>query len=398
MCLLLFGGLPTFHNSKVSMNTTSHCTSSQSSDEQEMRRSFRPGRGPFQFWAQGVLVAVVAALALYTLGRFRVSLVWGGVLAIVCWPLLGWLQRKWSPRHADIVLPAIIVLGIALIFGVPTMVIGGIAASQARDAAAWVRDIHEHGLPEPAWLSSVPWGRAQLEHWWQANLADPAGVQQLLHRLHPGQPLRTIDHVGQGVANTLVLFGFTLLVLFFFLKAGPTVVRHMNVVLWRLFGPRGELLRSQVVGAVRGAMAGLVLVGLGEGALITVAYIIAGAPQALLLGVFTALMSMIPMLGGLAVALAVVVILVKGTVGAAVGVGVFGMIVLFLADHFIRPVLIGGSIRLPFVWVLLGILGGLEGWGLLGLFIGPVLMALAHLMWRFGSMSAAGAHALPVEK
>jgi predicted PurR-regulated permease PerM len=54
----------------------------------------------------------------------------------------------------------------------------------------------------------------------------------------------------------------------------------------------------------------------------------------------------------------------------------------FATDHFVRPVLIGGATKLPFLWVLLGILGGLEVWGLLGLFLGPAIMAALMLLWR----------------
>jgi predicted PurR-regulated permease PerM len=59
-----------------------------------------------------------------------------------------------------------------------------------------------------------------------------------------------------------------------------------------------------------------------------------------------------------------------------------GAVVVFVADHFVRPVLIGGSAKLPFLWVLLGILGGLEGFGLVGLFLGPAIMAALLTLWR----------------
>jgi predicted PurR-regulated permease PerM len=59
-----------------------------------------------------------------------------------------------------------------------------------------------------------------------------------------------------------------------------------------------------------------------------------------------------------------------------------GMAVTLTADHFVRPVLIGGTTKLPFIWVLLGILGGVEAWGLIGLFIGPAIMAALILLWR----------------
>ena len=67
---------------------------------------------------------------------------------------------------------------------------------------------------------------------------------------------------------------------------------------------------------------------------------------------------------------------------AAVVVVVAGLVVTFVADHFVRPALIGGATRLPFLWVLLGILGGVESFGLLGLFLGPAVMAALVLLWR----------------
>jgi predicted PurR-regulated permease PerM len=75
-------------------------------------------------------------------------------------------------------------------------------------------------------------------------------------------------------------------------------------------------------------------------------------------------------------------LLAKGSTLMAIILFAIGLAVTFCADHFIRPVLIGGVTRLPFVWVLLGILGGLEEWGLLGLFLGPATMAALILLWR----------------
>jgi predicted PurR-regulated permease PerM len=74
--------------------------------------------------------------------------------------------------------------------------------------------------------------------------------------------------------------------------------------------------------------------------------------------------------------------LTQGSVVSAIIIGVLGFVVTFVADHFIRPTLIGSATRLPFLWVLLGILGGVETWGLLGLFLGPAIMAALMLLWR----------------
>jgi predicted PurR-regulated permease PerM len=72
----------------------------------------------------------------------------------------------------------------------------------------------------------------------------------------------------------------------------------------------------------------------------------------------------------------------QSAAAAAIGLIAFGSFVVFVADHFVRPAMIGGSTRLPFVWVLLGILGGVESFGLLGLFLGPALLAVLITLWR----------------
>ena len=77
-----------------------------------------------------------------------------------------------------------------------------------------------------------------------------------------------------------------------------------------------------------------------------------------------------------------IVLMVKGSMLAAVSVFTFGMLVLFIGDHFVRPKIIGDAVKLPFLWVLFGILGGVEVFGLIGLFVGPALMALVMTMWR----------------
>ena len=91
---------------------------------------------------------------------------------------------------------------------------------------------------------------------------------------------------------------------------------------------------------------------------------------------------MIPFAAVVAIGLAALLVVAGGSAVAGIAVFAFGMVVVFVADHFVRPVLIGGATKLPFLWVLLGILGGVEAWGLIGLFLGPAIMAALILLWR----------------
>jgi predicted PurR-regulated permease PerM len=125
-----------------------------------------------------------------------------------------------------------------------------------------------------------------------------------------------------------------------------------------------------------------VLVGLGEGAALGIAYALLGTPHPALLGAFTGLLAMIPFGAPVVFTLAAALLLIGGSITKAAILMAFGFIVIGIADHAIRPVLIGGAAKLPFLWVLLGIFGGLETFGLVGLFLGPAIMAALISLWR----------------
>ena len=137
-----------------------------------------------------------------------------------------------------------------------------------------------------------------------------------------------------------------------------------------------------MVQAVLATVNGLVLVGLGEGALLGIAYIAAGLPHPVSIAALTGVLAVIPFGAPIAFGAAALYLAAAGSAVAGAAVFCFGLVVVFVADHFIRPVIIGGAARLPFLWVLLGILGGLESFGIIGLFLGPAIMAALISVWR----------------
>ena len=112
------------------------------------------------------------------------------------------------------------------------------------------------------------------------------------------------------------------------------------------------------------------------------AYALAGLPHAVSIAALTGILAVIPFGAPLAFCAAGLYLVAGGSTAAAAAVVGFGFLVVFVADHLVRPVLIGGAARLPFLWVLLGIIGGLETFGLLGLFLGPMVMAALISLWR----------------
>ncbi|WP_174299419.1 AI-2E family transporter [Caulobacter sp. S45] len=335
----------------------------------------------------GLIAAGLLLLAgLHTLGGFLPALVWAVVIAIAVWPLFHRLARRW-PNHRRELLPGLVILAILLIFVIPLTLVAVPAATDAHSMAQWMQQVRTNGLPPPPFLQNLPEGQ-KLTDLWRSRIGEPGAISDLTTHAMQGGLLQFGRRFGAEALHRVVLLGFMLLALFFLLRDVDGVVDQLRVASRRTFGPAGEDVARQMILSIHGTVNGLVLVGLGEGVIIGIAYMIAGVPHATLFALFTAFLAMIPFGAAIAIAVAAVALLAVNKVIAAVVVVVFGLMVTFVADHFIRPVLIGGATKLPFVWVLFGILGGVEGWGLVGLFIGPAVLAALILLWRewVGSM------------
>jgi predicted PurR-regulated permease PerM len=331
--------------------------------------------------AVGALSFALVLLGLYTLQHFLPALAWAGIFAIALWPLYCRAEARFGARYSFL-LPALFTAAVALIFIVPIGLIGMQLAREAHAATEWVRQAQANGIPEPAALHHLPAGQAAVDSWWQQNLASPGAARETLERATHGQAGSEGRRFGEALARRLTQFFFTLLTLFFLFKEGHEVTHQMRRAALRAFGPGGERVGRQIIASVHGTVDGLVLVGLGEGFILGVIYAIAGVPHPTVFGAFTAVAAMIPFAAGIAFGLAALLLAAQGSIAWALAVLVAGFIVTFSADHFIRPVLIGGHTKLPFIWVLMGILGGVEVWGLLGLFLGPAIMAALIMLWR----------------
>ncbi len=350
-----------------------------------------PTPTPAQRSARAALIVALTLLGLWTLHTFLPALIWAGIFAIALWPLYRRVRTHLAPGRHNVLVPAMFTLGVALVFLLPLVLVVVPLSSDAHSVFVWVQQARKTGIPPPDLLSHLPLGSGQAQTWWQNNLGSPEASSDLLHRLAQADLFARSREYGSEIAHRAVLFGFTLLTLFFLFRDGDALVAQMHRAGRRLFGPSGEALGEQMVASVHGTVDGLVLVGLAEGILLGIVYALAGVPHPALFGLLTAMAAMVPFGAVVLVLIAAALLLVQGAKLAAIGVVVTGTIVNFVADHFARPTLIGGSTRLPFIWVLLGILGGLETWGLLGLFVGPALMAALMLLWREGTAARGAA-------
>jgi len=331
-----------------------------------------------------VLVVDIALIVLgfWVLSGFFGALAWSVVLATATWPLYERYKALFGQRWRRILAPLLFTLLIGMVIIVPFGV-GVIEIwREMKGVMHWVANADKNGAALPPMLMHLPYLGSKITDWWNNNLAAPGSIADLIGRTDTGTFARVTQEVGLIIARRLSFFVFTVLSLFFLFRDGETLTIRLRTLCNRLLGPPGEYLVRLTVSAVRSTADGLVLVGLGEGILLGVAYEVIGVPHPALLGAFTALLAMVPFGAPVIFSLASVLLLVDGALPAAIGLELFGFLVIYFADYIIRPALIGGGAQLPFLWVLLGIFGGLATFGLVGLFLGPAIMAALISLWR----------------
>jgi predicted PurR-regulated permease PerM len=332
--------------------------------------------------ARMVLAAALVLLGVWILHRYLAALAWAAVLAIALWPLYRRLVSALGEHGQRILAPLILTLSIGLVFIVPFVYAAVEVARETHVFVQYLVDARHNGIPVPEWVLQLPGIGLPFEEWWRSNLSDPKAAEDLLGRIYARVPAESAREVGGEIIHRLILFAFTLLTLFFLFRDGTALSHRLIGLSDRLLGAQGERIGRHMIQAVLGTVNGLVLVGLGEGVLLGVAYIIAGLPHPVSIAVLTGILAVIPFGAPVVFGAAALYLAAAGSTAAAAAVFGFGVAVVFVADHFVRPVLIGGAVRLPFLWVLLGILGGLETFGILGLFLGPAVMAALISLWR----------------
>lgn len=345
----------------------------------------REDRGPMMVshFAQIVLVSAVVAAGIWVLWDFLSALLWAVIIAIATWPLYRRFQRlSWPREGGRLLIPICFTFLVAAVLVLPLV---ALAAEVGRETVTLIRSFaatERNGFPVPQIVTELPWIGDYLANWWQANLSDPSSVMDLVGRLNTHDLFGWARSLGGEVVHRLIGLFFTLMALFFLYRDGGDIARRVTALIDRLFGRVGVEVDEHLVATLRGTVNGLVLVGLGEGIVLGIAYAAVGLPQPGALAALTGLLAMVPFAAPVVFTAGALILLAQGSTVAAISLFVFGVIVMFIGDHFIRPVLIGGSAGLPFLWVLLGILGGIAGFGLVGLFLGPAIMAALITLWR----------------
>lgn len=329
------------------------------------------------------LLVIVLAAGVYFFRGFLVPVLAALVVGFASWPLYTRLVRAVdgsTPLAATLALLAIIAVLI-----VPSAVAVSYAIAEARIWAEWLIEANRFGAPTPEWIRALPLVGDWLSAHWETYLSHPNALGELI-AITSGENVGGIYRIvlaasGQTFHIFLSIL-FALIALFFVYKDGTALIAQLDRVGERILPGRWFSFSRVVPATISATVVGMGLIAVGEGIVLGCAYWIAGVPSPVFLGVVTGIMALVP--GGAPTAFTLVSIYLVGSGDAVAGIALFawGAIELFIVDKTLRPHLVGGPIKLPFLPTFFGLIGGVATMGLVGLFIGPVLMALLVAIWR----------------
>jgi predicted PurR-regulated permease PerM len=311
---------------------------------------------------------------------FLSATLWATTIVISTWPLLIGLQSKLGGRRG--LATAVMVVALLLVLVVPLSLAVGALVNNVDSIVARANSLKTFELPPPPdWVARIPFQGPQLHDEWQkAAAVGPGGLSA---RIAPygRRILRWFAAQVGGVGGMVLQFLLTAIISAILYSNGETAARGVRKFAKRLAGLNGDRAAVLAAATIRGVAMGVIVTAIVQTAIATAGLLIAGAPAA---GVLAAavLILCIAQLGPMLVMLPVVIWKFYS------GDTVLGIIVLAITlvagtiDSVLRPVLIRKGADLPLLLIFAGVIGGMIGFGIMGIFVGPVILAVTYVLLR----------------
>jgi predicted PurR-regulated permease PerM len=324
-------------------------------------------------------LAILLVACFVIVQPFLSASIWAVILVYTTWPAYRWLrQRRLSPSLASLVMvfSALLILVVPLAALVPSM------GNQITLGIRWMRGVFAAGLPPPpGWIESVPLVGGLIADEWRD--AAQGGLAVLRYLAPYAENVAQLAFAaGIGIGGGLIELLFSLLIMYFLYRDGEAIAARAEDGLERLAGSRARHLMDVAGSTVKGVVYGMLGTAVIQGVVAALGYWIAGLPAPTFLGILTAIMSLTP-IGPPLVWIPAALWLFQQDEGFwAIFMILWGAVPVSSSDNVIRPWLIHrvGATQTPIVLVLIGVLGGALAFGLLGVFLGPTLLAVIYTL------------------
>ncbi len=325
--------------------------------------------------ARIAIVALIVVGAAWVLAPFLAALLFAAILCLTTWPLFARLEAHLKGRTTLAALLLTLLLALAVLL--PMSYLAATIADGVGQLLTLLRpwfESRDHAPPD--WLAGLPLVGEHLDAYWRKLAGNADELASLGKQLfEPTRRLLTaaVALVGQGLLElTLVMF-----IAFFFYRDGHQLATHLSRLAAKIGGPLGERMLELARGTIMGVMVGIVGTAAAQSLVALIGFLIAGVPAALLLAAATFFLSMVPVGPPLIWGGAAWWLYDQGQTGWAIFMVVWGLVAISSVDNLVKPILISRTASLPILLVALGVFGGVLAFGFVGIFLGPVILALA---------------------
>lgn len=312
-------------------------------------------------------------LTAWMLKDFLPGLIWGAVFAISLWPLFNRARLKFGDKLKN---PAMLFAFVfVIVFVLPLAYVGYDLAELYSAGNTFLLKNEQGVIPVPAFFSVIPYA-SQLTDLWTTHVSASTGALATVNKLSGDQLTGWLTTLALQLSTGFVTALVMLVSFYFMLKNGDFVKKHYAETLAHWFSAKSVGIVDRGVEALRGTINGVILLGLVEGVLLAIPLVLGGVQSGMLFGLVAGLLGVIPMVMPVVIVPSIAYLYFSGQVTYAIIMSVDLIVVWLLFENVIKPNLISGAVKVNPYLVLLGLIGGLQLLGPVGLFIGPAIVAM----------------------
>ncbi|MDO9138851.1 MAG: AI-2E family transporter [Methylobacter sp.] len=336
---------------------------------------------PLRYLIPGALLMGLLVLGYWVLSEFLYSLAWSLIIAYSTWPVYYRLRQRLKGNATISAL--LMTTVIALLIFIAVFGLAALLQDELKFAyQAVVVELLQEPYELPDFIKNIPWLGHSLQEW-QVRLADDRAAVAGQLANWAKQWLGYLGSFLGSVGHYIMKLAVVTVTVFFCFRDGERIVEQVHTGLIQFLGKHQDIYFQSVTKTTSAVVNGLVLTALAQGFLAGFGFYMADVKAPVLFGAITALLALVPMVGAALIWLPIGLILIlMDRVGDGIGVLLWGGLIVSTIDNVVRPLIISGTGQVPFLVVLFGVLGGLSAFGMVGLFMGPVILAVLLAVWE----------------
>lgn len=322
----------------------------------------------------GVAVAIGCY---FVVAPFATAILISAMLCVVTWPFF--IRVDTMLGHRRTLSAVLMVAFLAVIVLIPLTILVVFLAQQVSTTIILIRDWVAAGMPLPDWLSTLPWVGEYL-HAPVGKILEYPEVTTALKQIATTASKGILTSTA-SIVNVIIQILLIAAIAFVFYRNGESLANKVQGILDKVGGNLSNAFSSILVNTTRSVVFGIFGTALGQALLAYIGFFICSIPNKTLLAFLVFILSMVPMGPPLVWVPVAIALYLKGEMGYAIFLALWGTFAVSSVDNFLKPMLISQGTPLPMALVFLGVFGGLLSFGFLGILLGPIFLSLGSALF-----------------